>query len=36
MRERRVRRELDPTLEGIEVLVRAPEEDGGCGGDGEF
>ena len=28
MRERRVRLELDPTLEGIEVLVRAPEEDG--------
>ena len=28
MRERKIRLELDPALEGIEVLVRAPEEDG--------
>ena len=28
MREKKVRLELDPALEGIEVLIRAPEEDG--------
>lgn len=28
MRERKVRLELDPALEGIEVLIRAPEENG--------
>ena len=27
MKERRVRFELDPSLEGIEVLIRAPAED---------
>ena len=28
MKERSVRFELDPSLEGVEVLVRAPAEDG--------